>query len=480
MKRNVALLLFVFTALFGPARGQDSPPEPRREFRGAWVASVFNIDWPSKAGLSQKAQKDEMIAILDNAAGLNLNAIILQVRPQCDALYASTREPWSPFLSGSMGENPGYDPLAFAIEEAHARGIELHAWFNPFRALASVGKEVSSGHVTKQHPDWVRRYAKQLWLDPGVPEAREYSLEVILDVVRRYDVDGIHLDDYFYPYPSPQGDDFPDDPSYLRYSENKGTKLDRANWRRDNINRFVEQLYTRVKETKRYVKVGLSPFGIWRPRVPETIEAGLDSYAHLYADSRLWLREGWCDYFSPQLYWSIDPAKQSFDTLLTWWAGQNSRGRHLWPGMATDRINNGRPPIEIINQITVTRRLDGSKGHLHWNDKALMRDFGGVNNLLRAGPYREIALVPPSPWLNGRVPEAPSIESDSDKLGWRVPGDSTPPRWWLVQTLLRGKWTTKLLPGSTQGMDRPRVDAVAVRAIDRSGFASDATISKLR
>ncbi len=479
MKRNVALLLCIFAVLLCQSRGQEAPPEPRREFRGAWVASVYNIDWPSKAGLSQKAQKDELIAILDNAVALKLNALILQVRPQCDALYDSRFEPWSPVLTGTMGEHPGYDPLAFAVEEAHARGLELHAWFNPFRALASIGKETSSGHVTKQHPDWVRRYAKQLWLDPGEPAAREHSLNVILDVVRRYDIDGIHLDDYFYPYPSPQGDDFPDDPSYIRYSTSKGSKLDLGNWRRENINGFVQELYTRVKAAKNFVKVGISPFGIWRPGVPETIQANLDSYAHIYADSRLWLKEGWCDYFSPQLYWSIDPEKQSFKTLVNWWAEQNTRGRHLWPGMATERISSGRKPLEIINQITVTRRLDGSKGHLHWNNKALMNDMGGINDLLRAGPYSDMALVPPTPWLGGRVPEAPSIEREGDRVGWRVPGGETP-RWWLVQTLLRGKWTPALLPGVTVSMDRPRAEAIAVRAIHASGFASDATVTNLR
>jgi uncharacterized lipoprotein YddW (UPF0748 family) len=478
MNRIASLLLSVFAVLAFSAHAQEAPPEPRREFRGAWVASVYNLDWPSKAGLSAKEQKEELLAILDRAVGLRLNAIVFQVRPQCDALYASPREPWSPFLSGTMGEDPGYDPLAFAIEEAHARGLELHAWVNPFRALASAGKDVSGGHVSKSHPEWVRRFNKQLWLDPGEPAARDYSLEVMLDIVRRYNIDGLHMDDYFYPYPSPAGDDFPDDASYLRFREKGGT-LDRADWRRDNINRFVEQLYTRVKEAKNTVKVGISPFGIWRPGVPATIEAGLDSYAHIYADSRLWLREGWCDYFSPQLYWSIQPAKQSFETLLNWWAEQNARGRHLWPGMATERIGNGRSATEIVNQISLTRRLDGSKGHLHWNNKALMKDLGGINEILRAGPYREFALVPSSPWLAGRVPLTPTIDRDGNTLGWRSPDGATP-RWWLVQTQLRGKWTPRLLPGTTMTMDVPNADAITVRSIDRAGLSSDPTVMKLR
>jgi uncharacterized lipoprotein YddW (UPF0748 family) len=478
MSRIASLLLVVFAVFTFRAAAQEAPPEPRREFRGAWVATVYNLDWPSKPGLSAKVQKEELLKIFDRLVGLKLNAVVLQVRPQCDAFYASQREPWSPFLSGTMGEDPGYDPLAFAVEEAHARGLELHAWFNPFRALASAGKEVSSGHVSKQHPEWIVRFNKQLWLDPGEPAARDYSLDVILDVVRRYDIDAVHMDDYFYPYPSPQGDEFADDASFLRFRE-KGGKLDRDNWRRDNINRFVEQLYSRVKEAKNSVKVGISPFGIWRPGVPSTIQADLDSYAHIYADSRLWLREGWCDYFSPQLYWSIQPAKQSFQTLLDWWAEQNSRGRHLWPGLATERIGTGRPAIEILNQIALTRRMDGSKGHIHWNTKALMNDLGGITNLLRAGPYSELALVPSSPWLAGRVPQAPTIDRNAGTVGWRQP-DGAVPRWWLVQTLMRGKWTTKLLPGATMSIDTPNADAITVRAIDRAGLSSDPTVSKLR
>ena len=478
MNRTVPLLLAVFGVLTFQSPGQEAPPEPRREFRGAWVASVYNLDWPSSPGLSAKEQKNELLAILDRAAELKLNAIVLQVRPQCDALYASQREPWSSFLTGRMGEDPGYDPLAFAVEEAHSRGLELHAWFNPFRALASAGKETSSNHVTKTHPEWVRRYSKQLWLDPGEPAARDHSLEVMLDVVRRYDIDAIHMDDYFYPYPSPEGEDFPDDASFLRYTE-KGGRLDRDNWRRDNINRFIEQLYTRVKETKNTVKVGISPFGIWRPGVPATIQANLDSFANIYADSRLWLREGWCDYFSPQLYWSIEPPKQSFQTLLNWWADQNARGRHLWAGMATERIGANRPALEIINQITLTRRLDGSKGHLHWNNKALMRDADGIANLLRSGPYHELALVPSSPWLAGRIPQAPTMERDKGALAWRLPDGATP-RWWLVQTLQRGKWTPRLLPGAISSIGMPQVEAVCVRAIDRAGLSGDPTVSKLQ
>ena len=231
------------------------PPEPVREFRGAWVATVVNIDWPSQKGLSTQEQKAELVAILDRAAQLKLNTIVFQVRPSCDAFYASRIEPWSEYLSGTMGKPPApfYDPLAFAIEEAHKRGLELHAWFNPYRARLLTAKSfAASNHVTVTRPQLVRHYGEFLWLDPGEKDAQDYSLSVIMDVVQRYDVDGIHFDDYFYPYKVPAGSgkylDFPDNPSWKRYGT--GGKLSRDDWRRENVNRFVERVYKSIKLTK--------------------------------------------------------------------------------------------------------------------------------------------------------------------------------------------------------------------------------------
>jgi uncharacterized lipoprotein YddW (UPF0748 family) len=363
-----------------------------REFRGAWVATVYNLDWPSNPGLPPATQKAQMRALLDRAADLKLNAILLQVRPASDALYSSTREPWSEFLSGKAGVSPGYDPLAFAVTEAHARGIELHAWVNPFRAAASANGNLPSNHVAKQHPDWVRRFGKQLWIDPGEPAAREYVISVITDIVRRYDIDGVQIDDYFYPYPLHPGDaSFPDDATWQRYGMKSG--LSRPDWRRENINDFVRSMYRAVKATKRDVRVGISPFGIWRPGVPPTIEAQLDAYAQLFADARKWLAEGWCDYLAPQLYWSIEPTKQSFPVLLDWWRAQ-SHGKPIWPGIATERIGPNRSAREIVDQIALTRRGTSSTGHIHWSMKALLRNQGGIDNLLRAGPYAEKAETP--------------------------------------------------------------------------------------
>jgi uncharacterized lipoprotein YddW (UPF0748 family) len=382
-------LSLLFTLLVSTMAASAAEPE----FRGAWVSTVYNLDWPSRAGLPADTQKAQLRAILDKAAQLHLNAILLQVRPASDALYASRYEPWSQFLTGKQGRSPGYDPLAYAIAEAHARGIELHAWINPFRAATGIGGYLAPNHVAKKHPDWIRRFGKQLWIDPGEPRARAYVLDVVADIARRYDVDGIHIDDYFYPYPLHPGEaSFPDGETWQRFGQKTG--MSRADWRRQNIDDFVRSLYHQVKSVRPSARVGISPFGIWRPGVPPSIEAQLDAYAQLFADARKWLREGWCDYLAPQLYWSIEPPKQSFPVLLSWWRGQ-SRGTPVWPGIATERIGSKRPAREIISQIELTRRGTNSPGQIHWSMKSLMRNQGGIDDLLRESVYAE-KVKPPS------------------------------------------------------------------------------------
>ncbi|HEY3901006.1 MAG TPA: family 10 glycosylhydrolase [Chthoniobacter sp.] len=384
---KTSLLCLAFFALAVSAFAQP-------EFRGAWVATVFNLDWPSKPGLPAAEQKAQLVAMLDRAQQLKLNAILLQVRSESDACYASKREPWSRFLAGKEGVDPGYDPLAFAIAEAHKRGLELHAWFNPFRAATSSGATYAANHITHTHPEWIRRYGGQLWVDPGEPDARRYILDTILDVVKRYDIDGVHIDDYFYPYPV-KGADFPDDAAWRQFGANSGKARD--DWRRDNINRFVQAMYQEVKAAKPAVRVGISPFGIWRPRVPETIEAQLDAYAQLYADARHWLAEGWCDYLAPQLYWGIDPAKQSFPVLLHWWREQSRAGRPIWPGIATERIGKQYQVQEIARQIELTRQdlpANAAPGNIQWSMKALMRDQGGIDAIIRGQVYNERAELP--------------------------------------------------------------------------------------
>ena len=392
MSRREAVRLLAAGALGAQTLGaRAAEAAPAKEFRAAWIATVFNLDWPSKAGLPAAQQQTELRAILDRAAELKLNALLFQVRPAADALYRSEREPWSAFLAGKQGASPGYDPLEFAVREAHARGLELHAWFNPFRAATNVAGPFAAEHVTQKHPGWIRRYGSLLILDPGVPAARQYVIDTLLDVVRRYAVDGVHIDDYFYPYPV-KGAAFPDEVSWKEFGASSG--LSRDDWRRDNINRFVETLYRAIKAQRASAQFGISPFGIWRPHVPETIEAQLDSFAQLFADAKLWLERGWCDYLAPQLYWSIEPAKQSFPVLLEWWRAQSRAGRPVWPGIATERIGAARPAREIANQIALTRRGTETPGHIHWSMKALLQNKGGVSDLLAREIYRTAAAVP--------------------------------------------------------------------------------------
>jgi uncharacterized lipoprotein YddW (UPF0748 family) len=471
-----ATLATIFGACsFAVCPGADDPPELKREFRAAWVASVYNLDWPSRPGLSTAQQQAELRAIFERAAQVRLNAIVLQVRPECDAFYRSKREPWSSFLTGKMGRapEPGYDPLEFAVSEAHARGLELHAWINPFRALANAARETPATHISRTHPEWVRRYGNQLWVDPGEEDAREYTLGVILDLVRRYDIDGIHIDDYFYPYPAKDRADFPDDGPWQRYKA-KGGQLSRSDWRRENIDQFVASMYRAIKAEKRAVKVGISPFGIWRPGVPPSIEAQLDSFNHLFADSRKWLNEGWCDYFSPQLYWSILPAKQSFPVLLDWWRAENKAHRHVWPGIATDRIGPNRKAQEIESQIVITRTGSDAPGHIHWSFKALARNSGGVADVLAGSVYALPALVPPSPWLGGSTPAKPSVEISGGRLRWQTAAGGSV-RWWLVQTKAGERWESRLLPASEKSLALDAKETVAaVRAINATGMLSEA------
>ncbi|MFM8271046.1 MAG: glycoside hydrolase family 10 protein [Gemmata sp.] len=275
-----------------------APPAPNREFRAVWVATVANIDWPSKPGLPAEQQKAELLAILDKSAALNLNAVVFQVRPMADALYESKLEPWSEYLTGQLGKGPGYDPLAVAVEEAHKRGMELHAWFNPYRARhPSAKSEPPTDHITKARPDLAKPYGTHSWMNPTHKEVQDHSLAVVLDVVKRYDIDGIHIDDYFYPYKEKDAGGmlvpFPDDDTWQAYQK-IGGKLTRDDWRRDAVNGFVKRMYEETKKAKPWVKVGISPFGIWRPGNPPGI-SGLDQYTELYADAKLWLNEGWVD-----------------------------------------------------------------------------------------------------------------------------------------------------------------------------------------
>lgn len=463
------LLLYLLASLAGNA---DSPPELPREFRAAWVATVYNIDWPSKAGLKVREQKQEFIELLDTAQATGLNAIIFQVRPAADALYESPFEPWSSHLTGEMGLNPGYDPLAFAIEESHRRGMELHAWFNPFRAQTNRTKERSANHIANTRSDWVKRYGNYLWLDPGNPEVRDYSIQVMIDVVKRYDIDGVHIDDYFYPYPYPSNENslpFPDDDTFERFGRGK-----KDDWRRSNVDRFIEALYKGIKKEKPWVKFGISPFGIWRPGIPKGTEAGLDAYGLLYADARKWLHKGWVDYMMPQLYWSIDSKGQSFPRLLDWWVGENKKRRHLWPGIATDRVGDERPASEMTKQIELIRKIKkGYPGHAHWSADSVINNQKGVQTLLKRNSYASPAIIPPSKWLKGETPKRPTllISPSGDRLTLRIAPQASV-RFWLLQTKGSKGWTSQLLNGDKDSFEIDPVDAIAVSALGYTGLLS--------
>ena len=388
------------------AEPSASPPAVVREFRAAWVASVSNIDWPSRPGLPAAQQQAELIAIVERAQAIGLNALIVQVRPSADALYASPLEPWSEYLTGEQGKppEPFYDPLAMWIDEAHRRGIEVHAWFNPYRARHPSSKSAAApGHVSNTMPRVVKRYGESLWMDPGEPASARRTLEVIADVTRRYDVDGIHIDDYFYPYPEKAADgsevDFPDDASWAEYKRSGG-RLSRADWRRANVDALVQRIHDVVHEVKPWVRFGVSPFGIGRPDLRPPGVAGFSQYDKLYANVELWLQRGWLDYLAPQLYWPVDSPEQPFDPLLDYWLRVNTAGRHVWPGYFTSRIDDtprSWRPEEIERQVAITRAR-GVDGHIHFSMAALMQNRGGIADRLKT-LYAVPARVPESPWL---------------------------------------------------------------------------------
>jgi len=469
------------------AIGTEVPPAPR-EFRGAWVATVDNIDWPSRPGLSAEQQRAELDRILDVAAAMRLNAIVLQVRPSCDAFYRSSIEPWSEFLTGAQGRAPGgdWDPLAHAIDGAQRRGLELHAWLNPFRARHRAARSpIAEGHPAKA---WMVEYGEELWLDPGIPEARAHSLRIALDIVERYDVDGIHLDDYFYPYPI-GGRAFPDERSHAAYREGGG-RLSKADWRRSNVDAFVATLHREIKARKRWVKFGISPFGIVRPGVPAGIEAGIDQYDDLAADVLTWLREGWCDYVVPQLYWPIDRRAQSYRSLLRYWAEVVPPDVHLWIGNFTSKAvedAGGWSVPELVRQIELARAERRASGNLHFSMKPLRDDTRRVRTKLREGLYELPALVPASPWLDAEPPAAPGLRIDvvdgDLEVRWSADEDA---RWRGVYVRSGSRWVLIEVVGRKPGiaitkaqLERLGATAIAVSSIDRCGNESARVVRAL-
>ena len=475
-----------------PPAASEPPPAPR-EFRAAWVATVANIDWPSARGLPVDAQQAEAKEIIALARTLGLNALILQVRPAADALYASTLEPWSEYLTGTQGKppEPYYDPLAFWVEEAHRAGLELHAWFNPYRFRHPTATSApAANHLGSTRPDLVRSYGDQLWLDPGEPGSAEHVMAVVLDVVRRYDVDGVHYDDYFYPYPiqdaTGQKVEFPDSRAWLAYLD-QGGPMYHADWRRRNVDGLVERIYREVHRVKPHVRVGVSPFGLGRPdRRPPGV-TGFSQYDELYADVELWLEKGWMDYLAPQLYWRTQSAGQPFVPLLDYWRAQNTQARHIWPGLFTSRAGSPDPwpAEEISNQIQLTRSPGFGHGHVHFSMVALKKNYGGINGLL-AGAYASPALAPATGWLGGEAPPAPTarvLRHGTDPAILRVEVGVGDQPWRLaVWGRYGGAWRFFALPpggGSIPAQSGSQPLGLAlVSAIGRTGLESPRLAAK--
>ncbi len=459
------------------------------EFRAAWVATVANINWPSKPGLSTAEQQKEAIELLDYLKDNRYNAVIFQVRPQADALYKSELEPWSYYLTGKQGQAPSpfYDPLQFWIDAAHDRGLELHVWLNPYRAHHVSGKEVSDQSVVKTKSDLVVKLKEGYWwFDPAKKGTQDHGVNVVMDIVKRYDIDGVHFDDYFYPYPSYNGNaDFPDDDSWKAYQQNGG-KLSRGDWRRNSVNVFIERLYKAIKAEKKQVKFGLSPFGIWRPGYPASIE-GFDQYDQLYADAKLWLNKGWIDYFAPQLYWPINKIPQSYPVLLGWWQSENTLQRHLWPGISLGRDTSARNVNEMLSQIMISRGiLPQSPGIVHWNIHSLTKN-PNMTKAFADGPYKKDALVPPSPWLDDAPPAKPNLataaEGDNLRMSWSSTSNDV--FRWVVYMQYGNSWTYQIFNRNDRqtliplkNNSKATLQTIAITAVDRTGNESEKVVGK--
>ncbi|MBC9730459.1 glycoside hydrolase family 10 protein [Streptomyces sp. TRM68367] len=393
----------------GAAMAGGSDPDRRRagrEMRGVWLATVVNRDWPSKPGLTAAEQRAELIAHLDRAVKNRLNTVIFQVRPTADALWDSPYEPWSQYLTGTQGQDPGWDPLGTAVEEAHARGLELHAWFNPYRiATHADPKKLVASHPARKHPDWAVTYGGKLYYNPGLPEVRAFVQDAMLDAVQKYPVDAVHFDDYFYPYPV-AGETFDDDAAYDAYG---GGFADRAAWRRDNIDKLVRETAARIKKIRPAAQFGISPFGVWRNAATDSLgsdtQAGVQTYDDLHADTRKWVREGWIDYLCPQLYWSAQPLDQqvpaNYAVLVPWWAEVARGGRtKLYVGEALYKAGDPaqpkawQDPAELSRHLTLAGKHPEVRGHMYFAAKDVATDPIGAMARVVADHYQQPAKPP--------------------------------------------------------------------------------------
>ena len=425
------------------------------EFRGVWVATVENIDWPSKRGLSNPAQKEEFIALLDRHQKNGMNAIIMQVRPSGDALYPSTLEPWSEYLMGTQGlpPSPFYDPLEFMIAETHKRGMEFHAWINPYRAVFNVKKSsIAPSHITRIHPEWFLTYGDKKYFNPGLPQVWQHTNRIVRDLVSRYDIDAIHMDDYFYPYRI-AGKEFPDEKTYQQYSRG----LSKDDWRRSNCDTIVKQLYATIHQIKPGVGFGISPFGIWRnkskdPRGSDT-KAGQTNYDDLYADILLWLEKGWVDYIAPQIYWEHDHPLVNYDTLIQWW-NKNSYGKNLYIGHGMYKAGTSsawRDKNEMPYQIKKMRALENTNGSIYFSSSSFNNNINNWNDSLQQNYYQKPALLPSLPWLVQYKVETPVVNKQStNSYEIKVKATSTIKQYAIVENLNNLFTVSILLPPHTK------------------------------
>ncbi|MFI6860393.1 glycoside hydrolase family 10 protein [Streptomyces sp. NPDC050421] len=385
-----------------PARPGGPRDALRRELRGMWVATVANVDWPSKPGLSAAAQRAGLIAYLDEAVARRLNAVILQVRPSADALWPSPYEPWAECLTGVQGKDPGWDPLGTAVQEAHSRGLELHAWFNPYRVANHTDpSRLSAAHPARLHPEWVLPYGGKLYYNPGLPEVRAFVQDAMLDAVRRYDIDAVHWDDYFYPYPV-AGQSFEDGAAYAKYGAGFP---DRAAWRRSNTDTLVREMSERIKALKPAVRFGISPFGVWRNASTDPLgsrtDAGVQTYDDLYADTRGWIKKGWIDHVCPQLYWNLGFAPADYAALVPWWADVvRGTGVDLFIGEALYKAGDPaqpaawQDPAELSRHVDFAAAYDQVRGHVYFSGKSVVTDRIGAMDRVVADHYRSRARPP--------------------------------------------------------------------------------------
>jgi uncharacterized lipoprotein YddW (UPF0748 family) len=391
--------------------------QPKYEFRGVWIASVDNIDWPIKGMVNVDSQKIEYIRQLDMHLKNGMNAVIVQVRPAADAFYPSAYEPWSQWLTGTQGKPPSpfYDPLEFLIAEAHKRGMEFHAWCNPYRADFKIGSSsIGPSHITKLHPEWFLDYGDKRYFDPGSKLAQQFVVNVIADMVSRYDIDAIHMDDYFYPYRI-AGKEFPDSLSYVR----SGSKLNKDDWRRSNVDSIIRQLSIAIKKENKYCRFGISPFSVWRNRDKDPegsdSQAGQTNYDDLYADILLWLKKDWIDYVAPQLYLEIGHPKIAYEKLLDWWS-KHSYGKQVYIGHGIYRAGSTSPtnaawndPDELPDQIKLLRQTPNIHGSIYFSSKSFNKNPNGWNDSLQNNYYKNPALIPPMDWIDMNALPAPEI-----------------------------------------------------------------------